>query len=162
MANPVIKLAPIRMVELTAASGQASAYLPPHLRTAVVKPEVATVGNDAINFPALGTAPKKSPGWKQVIYKAKEPLVKETLVQETITEVVTKEPTMNDKIKDLIHQAALEEEERQKPKEDDPLKMTREELLADGWVILSLKSANEARLRLNTKVAPAYVDSTEI
>ena len=157
MANPVIKLAPIRMVELTAASGQASAYLPPHLRTAIVKPEVATVGNDAVNFPALGTAPKKPPAWKQVIYKAQEPLV-----QETVAEVVPKEPTMNDKIKDLIHQAALEEEERQKPKEEDPLKMTREELLADGWVILSLKSANEARLRLNTKVAPAYVDSSEI
>jgi hypothetical protein len=65
-------------------------------------------------------------------------------------------------IKEQIRQAELEEEERQKPKEDDPLKMTREELLASGWAILSLKSAPEVRLRLNTRVAPAYVDSSEI
>ena len=43
-----------------------------------------------------------------------------------------------------------EELERQKPREEDPNKMTREELLADGWVILSLKSADEVRLRLNS------------
>jgi hypothetical protein len=65
-------------------------------------------------------------------------------------------------IKEQIRQAELEEEERQKPKEDDPLKMTREELIADGWTILPLKSAHEARLRLNTRAAPAYVDSSEI
>ena len=57
---------------------------------------------------------------------------------------------MNDKIKDIIRQTELEELERQKPREEDPNKTTREELLADGWVILSLKSADEVRLRLNS------------
>ena len=142
MATPVIKLQPIRMGDLMNTSSPSTSYLPPHLRGATVKDEVATVGDDAINFPSLGTAPKKTSAWKEAIHTstvtAEIPVVQATV------------PTMNDKIKDIIRQTELEELERQKPREEDPNKMTREELLADGWVILSLKSADEVRLRLNS------------
>jgi hypothetical protein len=141
MATPVIKLAPIRMGDLMSTSSSTS-YVPPHLRGTIVKDEIATVGDDAVNFPSLGIAPRKASGWKQAVHT--EPVIAEIpVVQATV-------PTMNDKIKDIIRQTELEELERQKPREEDPNKMTREELLADGWVILSLKSADEVRLRLNS------------
>jgi len=143
MAAPVIKLEPIRMGDLLKKTSS-SGYLPPHLRVGSAKEEVAIVGNNATSFPALGTLQEKNmSAWKQVIYKAPvEPSITEPPV-EAIS-------TMNDKIKSLIRQSELEELARQKPREEDPEKMTREELLEDGWVFLSLKDANEARLRLNS------------
>lgn len=143
MAAPVIKLEPIRMGDLINTSSSSSGYVAPHLRVGTTKKEDAIVGNNVTSFPALGTVQQKNVStWKQVVHKApvETPVVTEPSVVRT----------MNDKIKQIIHQSELEELERQKPREEDPEKMTREELLADGWVFLSLKSANEARLRLNS------------
>jgi hypothetical protein len=150
MANPVIKLEPIRMGSLVSGSSAAAPgqkYLPPNLRTEAVPQKVDL---SADNFPSLGTTLKKATPW------AKASVTPGASIPATI------DTTLKDKIKEQIRQAELEEEERQKPREDDPLKMTREELIADGWTILSLKSAPEARIRLNTTAAPAYVDSSEI
>jgi len=122
------------------------------------------------NFPCLGGAPKKAAAWGKMAAKVATPVTMAvaTPVPAPVpmaVAVATPMPmpsTLKDMIKEQIRQAELEEEERQKPREDDPLKMTREELLADGWTILSLKSAPEVRQRLNTRAAPAYVDSSEI
>ena len=153
MAKPVIKLEPIRMGSLVSDSSGVTPgqkYLPPNMRT-----DTATQKIDlsADNFPSLGAAPKKAQPWAKVNV---------TLEPTPIATHVGIDTTLKDMIKEQIRQAELEEEERQKPREEDPLKMTREELIADGWTILSLKSAPEARIRLNTRAAPAYVDSSEI
>jgi hypothetical protein len=107
----------------------------------------------ADNFPSLGSVPKRAQSWAKPVVVASPA---------SIVSLVPVDITLKDKIKEQIRQAELEEEERQKPREEDPLKMTREELIADGWTILSLKSAPEARIRLNTRAVPAYVDSSEI
>lgn len=146
MAAPVIKLEPIRMGDLLKTSSSSSGYVAPHLRVGTAKKEDVIVGNNVTSFPALGSVLQKNvSAWKQVVHKApvETPVITEPSVVRTI-------PTMNDKIKEIIHQSELEVLERQKPREEDPEKMTREELLADGWIFLSLKSVNEARLRLNT------------
>jgi len=151
MANPVIKLEPIRMGSLVSGSSAVAAgqkYLPPNLRTETVSQKVDL---SADNFPSLGMVTKRAQPWARACV---------TPIDSSIPATI--DTTLKDKIKEQIRQAELEEEERQKPREDDPLKMTREELIADGWTILSLKSAPEARIRLNTTAAPAYVDSSEI
>jgi hypothetical protein len=151
MANPVIKLEPIRMGSLVSGSSAVASgqkYLPPNLRTDTVTQKVDL---SADNFPSLGMVIKKKQPWARASVKPMDSSIPGTI-----------DTTLKDKIKEQIRQAELEEEERQKPREEDPLKMTREELIADGWTILSLKSASEARIRLNTRVAPAYVDSSEI
>jgi hypothetical protein len=151
MANPVIKLEPIRMGSLMSDSSGAMPnhkYVPPNLRTDTVSQKIDL---SADNFPSLGAAPKKAQPWATA-----------SVTLESMPTPAVIETTLKDKIKEQIRQAELEEEERQKPREEDPLKMTREELIADGWTILSLKSAPEARIRLNTTDAPAYVDSSEI
>jgi len=151
MANPVIKLEPIRMGSLMSDSSGAmpnQKYVPPNLRTDTASQKIDL---SADNFPSLGAAPKMAQPWATV-----------SVTPECMTTPAVIETTLKDKIKEQIRQAELEEEERQKPREEDPLKMTREELIADGWTILSLKSAHEARIRLNTIASPAYVDSSEI
>lgn len=142
MAAPVIKLEPIRMGDLLKTTSS-TGYIAPHLRVGTAKKEEIIVGNNVNSFPTLETVQQKNVSmWKQVVHKA--PVEPST---EPSVEAIS---TMNDKIKDLMRQSELEELERQKPREEDPEKMTREELLADGWVFLSLKTANEARLRLNS------------
>ena len=159
MANPVIKLEPIRMGSLvsdssTVASGQK--YLPPNLRTET-GPQKVDLSAD--NFPSLGTTSKKVQPWARPMAL---PMASPMASLEPVPAPASIDITLKDKIKEQIRQAELEEEERQKPREEDPLKMTREELIADGWTILSLKSAPEARMRLNTRASQAYVDSSEI
>ena len=164
MANPVIKLEPIRMGSLVSdasAAGPGQKYVPPNLRTDTGPIKIDL---DVHNFPCLGAAPRKTGIWGKIAVKP-VPMASPVPTASPMASPTPKpvdEPNMKDMIKEQIRQAELEEEERQKPKEEDPLKMTREELLADGWVILPLNSANEARLRLNTRVAEAYVDSSEI
>lgn len=154
MANPVIKLEPIRMGSLVSGSSSAAGqkYLPPNMRTET-GPQKIDLSAD--NFPSLGTTSKKVQPWARRMASLEPMPSLEPLASPVDT-------TLKDKIKEQIRQAELEEEERQKPREEDPLKMTREELIADGWTILSLKSAHEARMRLNTRASPAYVDSSEI
>jgi hypothetical protein len=140
MAAPVIKLEPIRMGDLLKTTSS-SGYVAPHLRVGTAKKEEVIVGNNVTSFPALGTVQQKNVSmWKQVVHKTPE-VVEAPVIQTS---------RMNDKIKEIIHQSELEELKRQKPREEDPEKMTREELLEDGWVFLSLKDANKARLRLNS------------
>jgi len=149
MATPVIKLEPIRMGSLVSGSSAVAPgqkYLPPNMRTDT-GPQKIDLTVD--NFPSLGAVTKKAQPWTKPL---SSPLASPAPV----------DSTLKDKIKEQIRQAELQEEERQKPREEDPLKMTRDELIADGWTILSLKSAHEARIRLNTRAVPAYVDSSEI
>lgn len=153
MANPTIKLQPIRMGSLISGSsavGSSQKYLPPNMRTETVPQKIDLTAD---NFPSLGSVPKRAQSWAKPVVVASPA---------SIVSLVPVDITLKDKIKEQIRQAELEEEERQKPREEDPLKMTREELIADGWTILSLKSAPEARIRLNTRAVPAYVDSSEI
>lgn len=114
MAMPVIKLEPIRMSNITSSAPIAQKYISPSLRTDTP----AKVDLGVKNFPSLGQT---------------------TVVWGKQTDA----PKMNDMIKEQIRHAELEEELRQKPKEEDPYKMTRQERLDDGWAILSLKSARD-------------------
>jgi hypothetical protein len=163
MATPVIKLEPVRMGSLLSGSsstgGVGQKYVPPNLRT-----ETGEIKIDLgiQNFPTLGAAPKKAAAWGKMVTKVSVPMAAAAPVPVATHAPVDGPTTLKDMIKEQIRQAELEEEERQKPKEEDPYKMTREELIANGWTILSLKSAPEVRLRLNTRAAPAYVDSSEI
>ena len=148
MATPVIKLEPVRMGSLVATSSPLAGgkkYLAPNMRTNSTEPVKIDLG--VKNFPSLGSAPKKISGWgKHIVNIA--PVVEDVIPISTRPDT----NTMKDKIKEQIRQAELEEEERQKPKQEDPEKMTREELLASGWAILSLKSESVrlAAWNLNT------------
>lgn len=158
MASHVIKLEPIRMGSLvsnqTAALARGQKYLPPNMRaeTGPIKVDLGVQ-----NFPSLSASPKKASPWEKMVTK----MSSDVNVIAAIPSA-TDEPTLKDMIKEQIRQAELEEEERQKPKEDNPYKMTREQLLADGWAILPLNSAAEVRMRLNTTTSPAYEDLSEI
>jgi len=163
MATPVIKLQPIRMGSLISSEPTVAGqkYVPPNMRTDTGPIKVDLGVN---NFPCLGAAPRKSLWGKSLPVTAAPVSTAAVVTEAPVATATLAEPkhTLKNMIEEQIRQAQLEEEERQKPKEEDPLKMTREELLADGWVILPLSSAHEARLRLNTIVSPAYVDSSEI
>lgn len=162
MATPAIKLEPIKMGSLIngatsgATSGGTSAkYLPPNARPASEKVSIDLGVN---NFPCLGVIPKKTGSWGKhvVITKPRDVVQEEPLEKVRVV-------NMSDKIKDQLRQEELLEEEKKKPREEDPLKMTREELLQDGWAILSMsqESLKGCMGRLNSKDAPAYEDYYE-
>jgi hypothetical protein len=168
MATPVIKLEPIRMGSLVGNSlplAPGQKYLPPGMRSKSSDTGPVKVDLGVDNFPTLGSTPKKTGGWGNHVIKS-SPLAS------SVPDVAIHAPespiseNMKDKIKEHIRQAQLEEEERQKPREEDPYKMTREELLMDGWAILSLnkEEVRQVRWRMNTpavKVAPTSEDYYE-
>jgi len=143
MSN-VVKLDPIRMCEISSATPSASnpstsKYTAPHLRTGDKAPEITSIVNDEKNFPTLGAVGKTSvSAWN----KSSE------------TSCIQK---MNSKIKECIQQEILVELARQKPKEEDYMKMTEEELIDDGWTILSLKYDPQVIHRINTSRASEEV-----
>jgi len=139
MSN-IVKLEPIRMCEITSGTTSApqasnpstSKYTAPHLRTGDKAPEITSIVNDEKNFPTLGAVGKTS---VSVWNKPNEtPCI----------------PKMNTKIKEYIEQEKIVELARQKPKEEDFMKMTEEELEDDGWTILSLKYDPQVIHRINT------------
>lgn len=137
MATPVIKLEPIRMGSLLAPASTSvgQKYVAPSKRNGVEDTGPIKVDLGVGNFPTLGSVPKKTAGWgKHVVKVSPEPSPEPSPVTEF--EALPKPETMKDKIKEQIRQAELEE---QKPREEDPYKMTREELVADGWAVLSMK-----------------------
>jgi hypothetical protein len=152
MATDTIKLEPVRMGSLTSASTSSTIgqkYLAPNKRSADNSGPVAiNLGVD--NFPTLGSAVKKLIGWgKHVVKVAPIPSVTATTSSEPPIVAGKETPrNMKDKIKEQILQAELEE---QRPKEENPYRMTREELVADGWAVLSLNAeeVNKVRWRLN-------------
>ena len=166
MATPVIKLEPVRMGSISSPSSTVAAqkYVPPNMRTgSTLQAESTPVKIDlGINqFPTLGSAPKKAASWgKHAIKTALETVV------ETPSAVAEESPSpqnMKDKIKEQIRQAELKEEQKLKPKEEDPYKMTREELIEAGWSILSLKATEvkESVFRLNTLMTTASLTSED-
>jgi len=162
MATPVIKLEPIRMGSLLATSSSAGQkYIAPGRRGAVEETGPIKVDLGVDNFPTLGSAPKKVSGWGKHTVKATAPVELSDTV--SLPEPSKVSDTMRDKIKEQIRQTELEEEERKKPKEDDPYKMTRAELLEGGWAILSLKpeSVREAVWRLNVPFTKAWLTSED-
>jgi len=162
MATPVIKLEPVRMGSITN-STQAQKYLPPNMRGSDTGPVKVDLGVD--NFPTLGSAPKRVVWGNHVVKSLAKPLATPkplAMAAPKPTPVPNPEPkpdipNMMEKIKEHIRQAELEEEERQKPKEENPYKMTREELLQDGWAVLSLSknAVNESMWRINTPITSA-------
>jgi hypothetical protein len=162
MATPVIKLEPIRMGSLVATSSPLSPgqkYIAPGKRSGLDEAVPIKVNLGVDNFPTLGSVPKKAVGWGKHVIKT-APV--NDAPPATDVEVLLP-PTMRDKIKEQIRQAELEEEEKQKPREDDPYKMTREELLAGGWAVLSMKPecVMKARLSLNTPFTRAFLTSED-
>lgn len=153
MANPVIKLEPMRMGSINSA-GTASVdvsqkYLPPNMRGEVATGPIK-VDLSVDNFPTLGSAPKKVVGWGKHVIKSSPLAIPNTTI--TIESEATLPQNMKDKIKEQIRQTELEEEQKQKPREEDPYKMTYNELLEGGWEVLPLnaESVKQAKWRLNT------------
>uniref|UniRef100_A0A6C0AMD9 Uncharacterized protein n=1 Tax=viral metagenome TaxID=1070528 RepID=A0A6C0AMD9_9ZZZZ len=154
MATSVIKLEPIRMGSListsqTAALAPGQKYMPPNMRA---EPQQVKVDLSVNNFPCLGTTPKVKTAWgKHTIQLTQsiEPPIPVTV--DPVSNALTRQ-NMKEKLKEQLRQAELDDEESQKPREEDPLKMTRAELLSDGWAILSLKSVKEVIERLNTPI----------
>jgi hypothetical protein len=109
-----------------ASVGSNQKYVSPSMR----KEQPAKVDLGGMNFPSLAAPPQ--------------------------VKKVAPENNMKDKIKENIRIAELEEEQRQKPREEDPYKMTRKELLDDGWTILSLKSAKD--IAKNFTISPPFGD----
>jgi hypothetical protein len=62
--------------------------------------------------------------------------------------------SMRLKIKEQMLKADLEQQERSKPREENPYMMTREELLAGGWAVLSMKpeDVRDVVSRLNAPI----------
>jgi hypothetical protein len=133
-----IKLAPIRMTDLkpttenAAALPQKKGYVPPNLRAggSTAKVDNLPKNLDGMNFPSLGNAAP---------------------VQKTM-------PNFRKTVLDQIEREQLDELERNKVKEVDTSKMTREELEAAGWAVLTIsrssamKAAERLSLRSNTPV----------
>jgi len=112
----VMKLEPIRMGDLLKNSEPSSKYVPPNRRGT---DQVDKLDMGDKNFPSLGPATKRVPAWG----KTAEPSTGLSL---------------SDKIKEKLRLDALEEEERARVPESDVWKMTRAQLQAGGWDILSL------------------------
>jgi hypothetical protein len=136
----IVKLAPIRMSEIKANADTGSPaksiitptptpmpntparYAPPNRRPAPVTPVVVSLDFNSEAFPSLHESP---------IAKGS-----------TVT-------GFKQKILDLIAKEALDEAERNRVIEEDPKKMTKEELLNAGWAILPLGNLKESGLRFN-------------
>lgn len=143
-----MKLAPIRMSEIKASAEADSPakslmtptptpmpntparYAPPNRRPPPVTPIVTTLDFSSEAFPSLHESPM-----------AKGPAV----------------TGFKQKILDLIAKEALDEAERNRVIEEDPKKMSKEELLDAGWAILPLGNIKECGLRFNQTMAQ-YAD----
>lgn len=118
-----VTLQPMRMADMPQAAPAASkasapgAYVPPSQRKVeeAAKPTTLNV-DDARAFPTFA-----APG-------RPKPLAAGAVATSTLNFKKTIEERI---VKDVEEAAALA-----KPKEEDPLKMTREELVADGWTVL--------------------------
>ncbi len=131
-----IKLAPIRMTDLKPTTDtvdslpQKKGYVPPNLRGSSAKVDNLPKNLDGMNFPSLGNAAP---------------------VQKTM-------PNFRKTVLDQIEREQLDELERNRVKEVDTSKMTREELEAAGWTVLTINrssammAAERLSLRSNTPV----------
>jgi len=144
-----IKLAPIRMSDIKisaevdspakslaspvptpipATPMYSSRYAPPNKRAPSSTPVVTTLDFNSAAFPSLNS---ESP-------------------------LASQKPTgvggFKQKILDLIAKEALDEAERNRVIEEDPKKMTKEELLNAGWAILPLGNIKESGLRFNQRM----------
>ena len=136
LASGTIKLAPVRMGDLSTASSAAAtttnpavAYLAPHLRGAVAVVAQEQPKMDATNFPCLGAKPRPKTIWQKV----------------SVPAVVEAAPIVAANYKATVD-ACLEKErldqaQRKKQPETDFNKMTTEEKLAAGWTTLTLNRA---------------------
>ena len=123
MAANGITVKPMRLTELPPLKNVVGKYAPPSKRTKD-EPPIIKVDFDDKNFPSLG--------------------------KNTISSVSPEENPRGillDKIKERIRLDLLAEEEKAKNPEASYKKMSRAELIADGWAILSLASAKEIMLR---------------
>lgn len=112
-----------------------SKYIPPS-RRGTEQTDKLDMGDK--NFPSLGPASKKISAWGKPV--------------EPSTPVKTG-PSLSDKIKEKLRLDALEEEERAKVPESDVWKMTRGQLQAGGWDILSL---GETKVQEESKLLRTY------
>ena len=139
LASGIIKLAPVRMGDLTsvatsAATAATEAYLAPHLRGAsALQTQQEQPKMDATNFPSLGGKPTTV---KSVWNKA-APL----MIIPTVTTLPVVIPNFKATVDAYLEKERLSEAERNKQPETDINKMTKEELEADGWITLSLNRA---------------------
>lgn len=135
-----VKLAPIRMSQIKADADTGSPakslitptptpmpntparYAPPNRRPTPVAPVVTTLDFSSEAFPSLNDSPM-----------AKGPAV----------------TGFKQKILDLIAKEALDEAERNRVIEEDPKKMSKQQLLDAGWAILPLGNIKESGLRFN-------------
>lgn len=126
-----IKLTPMRMTDLkpttdtVASPPQKKGYVPPNLRAggSTAKVDNLPKNLDGMNFPSLGNAAP---------------------VQKVM-------PDFKKTVLDQIEREQLDEIERNRVKEVDTSKMTREELEAAGWTVLTINrsSAMKAAERLS-------------
>ena len=119
MAANGITVKPVRLTELPPPKKVGGKYAPPSKRSKD-EPPVLKVDFDDKNFPSLGT--------------------------KTISSVSSEESPKGmllNKIKERIRLDLLAEEEKAKNPDRNHKKMSRAELIADGWAILSLASAKE-------------------
>ena len=163
MATPVIKLEPVRMGSLMNSGSSPLApgqkYLPPNMRGTTADTGPVTIDLGANSFPTLGSAPKKAVGWGKHVVKIM-PAPPDKIPTVPLPDPSKVSENMRDKIKGQIR---MEEEQRQKPREENPYKMTREELLADGWAVLSMAGENVKEVigRLNTPLPKASLTSED-
>ena len=111
--------------DTVASPAQKKGYVPPNLRGPTAKVDNSPKNLDGMNFPSLGSAAP---------------------VQKTM-------PDFKKAVFDQIEREQLDELERNKVKEVDTSKMTREELEAAGWTVLTINhsSARKAAERLNAR-----------
>ena len=123
MAANGITVKPMRLTELPPPKKVVGKYAPPSKRSKD-EPPVIKVEFDDKNFPSLGT--------KAISSVSSEESPRGMLLE---------------KIKERIRLDLLADEEKAKNPEHSYKKMSRAELIADGWSILSLASAKEIMLR---------------
>jgi hypothetical protein len=128
-----IKLAPIRMSELSSQPNKVSekalvknTYTPPNRRNGKVEaPVISSIDFNTSAFPSIGTSVVKQASFGG----------------------------FKQKVLDLIERDKLDEIERNRVREVDYEKMTREEKISAGWVMLPLGNIKEAGLRLNERIS---------
>lgn len=130
-ASGISKLTPMRMTDLKptteVAAPKKKGYVPPNLRGGgpTAKVDNTPKNLDGMNFPSLGNAAP---------------------VQKVM-------PDFKKTVLDQIEREQLDEIERNRVKEVDTSKMTREELEAAGWAVLTINrsSAMKAAERLSAR-----------
>ena len=137
MSAPM-KLAPIKMADFKAVAEVApavkrSGYAPPHLRKVEPKENLDVKFTDS-DFPGLVPCNGPTPVAPSINFK---------------------QSVMN-----FLEKEKLDQEERNRLPELDPKKMTRAQLEAGGWAILSLssESVKAAAQRLDTRVVQPSSD----